>query len=100
MGFITSRVQLYELQNEWNLADGDYKRLLEINGDTGKRKNYNFQRARVLLKDRDIVKSKNILFELSKKYPTDTGIANALAEVDRVKEDIDPVQTNLLRYRL
>jgi len=90
VGFITSRVQLYELQNEWNLADGDYKRLLEINGDTeSKRKNYNFQRARVLLKDRDIVKARNILFELSKKYPTDTGIANALAEVDRVKEDID-----------
>lgn len=89
VGFITSRVQLYELQNDWALADGDYKRLLEINGDTeSKRKNYNFQRARVLLKDRDIAKARNILFDLNKKYPTDTGIANALAEVDRVKDDI------------
>ena len=89
VGFITSRVQLYELQNEWNLADGDYKRLLEINGDTeSKRKNYNFQRARVLLKNRDIERARNILYELNKKYPTDTGIANALSEVDRVKEDI------------
>ncbi len=89
VGFITSRVQLYELQNEWTLADGDYKRLLEINGDTeSKRKNYNFQRARVLLKDRALEKARNILYELNKKYPTDTGIANALAEVDKVKEDI------------
>lgn len=89
VGFLTSRVQIYELQNEWTLADGDYKRLLEVNGDTeSKRKNYNFQRARVLLKDREINKARNILFELSKKYPTDTGIANALAEIDRVTEDI------------
>jgi tetratricopeptide (TPR) repeat protein len=89
VGFLTSRVQIYELQNEWTLADGDYKRLLEVNGDTeSKRKNYNFQRARVLLKDRDITKARNILFDLNKKYPTDTGIANALAEVDRVKDDI------------